>query len=147
MQKTPKSRFVLQSTVLNKAGKTQIILIITRRSYRITENDSKTVVRFFVALYSPTLNTEEDKVARQILFREIDLLREPFLLIHLILFKSTSFDHVTNQETGQLRLGSSVLIQIPSVLWGWQKSGKCLVHLWSDASDASGACRRIIMCG
>ena len=111
----------------------------------ITEDDFKTVERFFVALYSPTLNTEEVNVARQILFtkgnRSIENIPPTSNCLQKHIIRSC------HQATNWSNALKKQRLYLDPVLWGWRKSGKCFVPMWSDLPQASEACRELIRCG
>ena len=101
----------------------------------VTDDDFTQIERFFIILYSPTLNTENINTARQILFtqgsRSLENIPPTFncLQKHILrsCYQATNWSNVLLKQRPHL----------DPVVWGWKKSGKGFVPLWSDLPDAS----------
>ena len=110
----------------------------------VTDDDFTQIERFFIILYSPTLNTENINTARRILFthgnRSLENILPTFncLQKHILrsCYQATNWSNALSKQRPHL----------DPVVWGWKKSGKGFVPLWSDLPDASEACRELIKC-
>lgn len=111
----------------------------------VTDDDFTQIERFFIILYSPTLNTENINTARRILFtqgsRSLENIPPTFNCLQKHILRSCY--QATNWSNALLKQRP----HLDPVVWGWKKSGKGFVPLWSDLPDASEACRELIKCG
>ena len=111
----------------------------------VSDDDFTQIERFFIILYSPTLNTENINTARQILFtqggRSLENIPPTFNCLQKHILRSCY--QATNWSNALLKQRP----HLDPVVWGWKKSGKGFVSLWSDLPDASEACRELIKCG
>ena len=111
----------------------------------ISEQDIRWIEKFFVTLYSATLNTEEVNVARRMLFTQGSRALENIPPTLSFLQK-----HILRASLQATYWSNGLVKQRPHLdplEWGWRKLGDSVVPFWSDLPDASTACRELIKCG
>ena len=111
----------------------------------VTDDDITQIERFFIVLYSPTLNTDNINTARRILFsqgsRALENIPPTFHCLQKHILRSCY--QATNWSNALLKERPS----LDPLDWGWMKTDKGFIPLWSDLPDASKACRELIKCG